>query len=195
MAATDYVGRGQLDAVYVTKEGWTQTVPRRPYRSTVHAAAVEGTGTDTIPANHMVLIDVSDTNIHYTTDEVVLYDADISGQVSAGSFTVKLGVVLENDGTDGTASYFKSWAIADTEPFNFDATFGLSLDLDTDVPIYFDSRDEPGNDTDFVNTKEWICGKSDTDVTVAAGDLILSLVQGDSDSDITIYASVNYGPK
>ena len=51
-----------------------------------------------IPSMSLALIDDSSTNICYSTSSKVLYDLEITGQATAGSFTLDLGLLLENDG-------------------------------------------------------------------------------------------------
>lgn len=64
-----------------------------------------------------VLVDLSDTTnfSHHATDHLTLVGLRlVSEKVSDGAFTVKVGVVLENDDTDGSVQWIHSWFLETT---------------------------------------------------------------------------------
>lgn len=91
--------------------------------ATLHLASVAAT-------TPYILVDLSDTTNygHTNTNAVLVLGLAIHGIATSGTFKIQVGVIVENDATDGTARFFKSAFISSGVSAEFiDYDEGLDL--------------------------------------------------------------------
>lgn len=157
--------------------------PRRTFWANL---GVEGVAAST----PYVLVDLSDTTNfrHDRSSEIWLLALDINAEkATTGIFDVWVGVVVENDATNGTAKWVHVWHLeangnptdatdrfAQSVPFTWAGPEGLDLSVDTDNDQlrYFVGNQEQAGHTNWQNDTNRVSPVGST-TNPGVGDLVV----------------------
>lgn len=143
-------------------------------------------------------------------DSFTIMGIDIATEkASDGRYDIHIGCVLENDATDGTAQWLRSWfldadgnATDGTDRFVDRISFvypGVNIDQGIDCSVVGGATDwlvgtASGNQTALQNDAANLgsCGDATADKSAAAGDIVVFIDEGTTGGTISVAIGIDY---
>lgn len=154
-----------------------------------------------------LLVDLSDTGSgnypHKATDVIEIQQLHLSAFLaSTGSFQLKVGLLTENDGTNGSVYWLYQLEIPVngvheevTIDYRMRGRYGLELSIASDIPVNFTSNNKTTSDVNWKNDVSLTNAVGDTDANCAAGDLVAEATEVTDNGTFALTMRVQYNTR
>lgn len=154
-----------------------------------------------------LLVDLSDTGSgnypHKATGVAEILQLHLSAFLaSSGSFRLKVGLLTENDGTNGSVYWLYQMEIPVsgihtevTADYRMRSRYGLELSIASDVPVNFTSNNSTLSDVNWKNDVSLTNAVGDTDANCAAGDIVAEAEEINNGGTFDLTMRVQYDTK
>lgn len=158
---------------------------------------LEGIAADT----DYVLIDLSDTTNypHDVATAIILKRIHIDLETeSSGVYDILVGVVKENDATDGSVAWVARFQLESGDPdrlsFNLEWPSGLNCKIASDAPVYFLTGANEDDNVKWKNDATFISPLDDDgdEQVCAAGDIVLRIEEVSGTGTVDLFAEAEY---